>query len=407
MAIPITKPYFDENEYENIKLALDSGWVAQGKMTEQFEKETAAHEGIKYAVAVSSCTTALHLALLVSGVGSGDDVLVPAFTFVATANSVCYTGATPVLVDIDLATFNISIEEIKRKIDQCYLYNAQKHSLVNKVTGNKLKAILPVHQFGLCSDIKEINEIAKKYNLIVIEDAACALGAKIGERHQGKFGNISCVSFHPRKCITTGEGGMIFTDDQKTYEKLKMLRSHGATISEVNRHSSKCGFLLPDYPELGYNYRLSDIQSALGLAQMKKLDYILEMRRKAAETYKKLMTVFEWLIMPAEPDGYWHTYQSFVCMLQTGNVSVEEQNKQRNAIMSILEEAGIQTRQGTHAIHLLAYYKEKYGYRKEDYPNAYKADQLSISLPLYVGITEDNQLFITDTLKEAFKKVCP
>lgn len=407
MAIPITKPYFDESEYENLKRSLDSGWVAQGKLTEEFEKETAAHEGIKYAVAVSSCTTALHLALLVSGVGSGDDVLVPAFTFVATANSVCYTGATPVLVDIDLTTFNILIEGIKKKIDQCYLYDAHEHNLINRATGNRLKAILPVHQFGLCSDIKEINEIARKYNLVVIEDAACALGARMGESHQGQFGNISCVSFHPRKCITTGEGGMIFTDSQKTYEKLKILRSHGATISEVNRHSSKCGFLLPDYVELGYNYRLSDIQSALGVAQIKKLDYILETRRKAAETYKEMMAGFKWLIMPTEPNGYWHTYQSFVCMLQTGNVSVEEQNRRRNAIMSILEAAGVQTRQGTHAIHLLEYFKEKYGYRAEDYPNAYKADQLSISLPLYVGITKDDQLFITDNLKKAFKKVCP
>jgi len=406
MAIPITKPYFDENEYASLKQALDSGWVAQGKMTEEFEKETAAHEGIKYAVAVSSCTTALHLALLVSGVGSGDDVLVPAFTFVATANSVCYTGATPVLVDIDLVTFNISIEEIKKKIDQCYLYDAYENSLINRVTGNRLKAILPVHQFGLCSDITRINEIARKYNLVVIEDAACALGAKIGESHQGQFGNISCVSFHPRKCITTGEGGMIFTNDQKTYEKLKMLRSHGATISEINRHNLKCGFLLPDYPKLGYNYRLSDIQSALGLAQIKKLDYILEMRRKAAETYKKIMIEFKWLIMPSEPNGYWHTYQSFVCMVQVEKASVEEQNKWRNAIMSILEAAGVQTRQGTHSIHLLEYYKEKYGYRIEDYPNAYKADQLSISLPLYVGMTEDDQLFITDTLKKALQKVC-
>ncbi len=406
MEIPITKPYFDENEYLNLKQVLDSGWVAQGKMTEEFEKEAAAHEGIRYGVAVSSCTTALHLALEASGIGMGDDVLVPAFTFVATANSVCYTGAVPILVDIDLATFNISIEEIKKKIDQCYRYDTHMHSLINRTTGNRLKAILPVHQFGLCADMREINEIAGKYNLVVIEDAACALGAKIDEIHQGKFGNISCVSFHPRKCITTGEGGMIFTDDPQMYEKLKMLRSHGAAISEVNRHSSKGGFLLPDYPELGYNYRLSDIQSALGLAQIKKLDDILAKRRKAAETYKKLMSGFHWLSMPAEPEGYWHTYQSFVCMLQIENTSVEEQNNRRNQMMSILESSGVHTRQGTHAVHLLGYYKQKYGYKEEDYPNAYKADRLSISLPLYVGMEEADQIFVAHTLEEALIKLC-
>ncbi len=402
MTIPITKPYFDGNEYNYIKETLNSGWVAQGKMTEKFEKEVAEHEGIKYAVAVSSCTTALHLALLVSGIGSGMDVLIPAFTFVATANAVCYTGAAPILVDIDIDTFNISIQEIEKTIGEKYVWDNQKNCLINKISNNVLKAILPVHQFGLCADMKKLNQIAKKYRLTIIEDAACALGAKIGEKHQGQFGNISCVSFHPRKCITTGEGGMVFTDEERIYKALKALRSHGATVSEVKRHNSKYGFLLPDYTELGYNYRLSDIQSALGCAQIEKLDYILSMRREAADNYRRIMKKYDWLIMPYEPKEYCHTYQSFVCRLNIKNISLEEQSGSRNQILNFLENEGVQTRQGTHAIHLLGYYKQKYRFSAEDFPNAYKADLLSMSLPLYVGITEEEQMNIARLLEKAF-----
>ena len=222
---------------------------------------------------------------------------------------------------------------------------------------------MPVHQFGLCADMIQINDIAHQYNLRVIEDAACALGAKMNGTNQGGFGNVSCVSFHPRKCITTGEGGMIFTNDEEQYIKLKELRSHGAKVSEVKRAADNKGYLLPDYSELGYNYRLSDIQSAIGLAQIEKLDYILEKRRNLAKRYNELLKGFEWIKCPIEPDGYYHTYQSYVCLLTNNKDLNILDNEFRNRIMNQLANNGVQTRQGTHAVHRLAYYQKKYKYQ--------------------------------------------
>lgn len=209
--IPVTKPYFTEKELLLVKEAMDSGWVAQGPKVAEFEKKIALHEKVAEGVATTSCTTALHLAMKVQGMKEGMDVIAPAFTFVATENAIVETGAVPVMVDIKRETFNIDPEQIEMTIQTKYRRESGK--LVNKESGNILWGIVPVHEFGLCCEIEEINRIAEKYELQVIEDAACALGAKIGETHQGGFGNTSCISFHPRKSITTGEGGMILTDD--------------------------------------------------------------------------------------------------------------------------------------------------------------------------------------------------
>lgn len=402
MKIPITKPLFDENEFNNIKKCLESGWVAQGRMVENFEHKVAEHEGVEFAVAVTSCTTALHLALIAYGIGEGQDVIVPSFTFVATANAVQYTKAETIFCDIDIDTFNISLQSIKNIIRYQYNWDSSSKILRNKLTGNKLTTIIPVHLFGLCADMEKINEIANQYNIIVIEDAACALGAKIGNFHQGMFGNTSCVSFHPRKCITTGEGGMILTNNIKISNRVKELRSHAAKISEVNR-DKKNGFLLPKFEEIGYNYRMSDIQASLGIAQVEKLDYILEKRREKALYYNEKLKTVSWIKIPIELKGYYHTYQSYVCLIIDDYMEEEELFHFRNRIMLYLEKNNIQTRQGTHAVHMLDYYKQKYRFRDKDFKNACIADKHSISLPLYATITKEEQDYVIKHLLESYQ----
>lgn len=399
--IPVTIPYFDEKEKEAIGKVLESGWVAQGPKVAEFEKMIAAHENVKEGVAVTSCTTALHLVMETMGMSEGMDVLVPAFTFVATANAVVETGATPVFVDIKQETFNVDIASVQKILDTCYEKKGGK--LYNTETQNILWGIVPVHEFGLCCEIHEINEIAKKYGLKVIEDAACALGAKIGDIHVGGFGNPACLSFHPRKSITTGEGGMILTDDIEMASRMRELRTHGSTVSADQRHSGK-GFLLPEFNQAGYNYRMTDIQAAVGLVQGEKLDSIIEQKQKKAAIYDKLISEqIPEFIIPSVPENYFHTYQSYVCMLdyeKLGLKNIAEGGAYRNQLLEKLEEVGIATRQGTHAVHMLGYYRTTYGYQPEDYINAYACDHLSITLPLYVQLTEDEQKYVVETIKQ-------
>ncbi|MBO6108594.1 MAG: DegT/DnrJ/EryC1/StrS family aminotransferase [Eubacterium sp.] len=398
---PVTKPFFSEEEYNNIKDSLSSGWVAQGPKVAEFERKIAAHEGVAEGVATTSCTTALHLAMTAEGLKEGMDAIAPAFTFVATENAIVMTGAVPVMCDIDKSTFNIDIEKLREIINNNYEKKGSK--LCNKKTNNTLWGIVPVHEFGLCCDINSVNEIAGQYGLKVIEDAACALGAGVGGVHQGAFGNTSCISFHPRKSITTGEGGMILTDDADLAKRLRELRTHGSTVSADARDKSG-GFLLPEHNEAGYNYRMTDIQGAMGLAQADKLDRIIDAKRKSAAIYNEIIKDrLPEFITPTEPEGYFHTYQSYVCMLdmnRLGTDSIEKGGSFRNDLMMRLEAEGIATRQGTHAVHMLGYYRNRFGYKPEDYPCAYAADRLSITLPLYVGITEDDQKHIIETIRQ-------
>lgn len=404
--IPVTIPYFTDEEAEAVKDVLNSGWVAQGPKGVEFEKVIAAHEGVKEGVATTSCTSALHLAMAASGMKEGMDVLVPAFTFVATANAVVETGATPVFVDILTETFNIDVKDLESRIKAGYIEKDGR--LVNRENGNELWGIVPVHEFGLCCDIHAVNAIAEKYHLKVIEDAACALGAKVGDTHEGGFGNPSCISFHPRKSITTGEGGMVLTDNEELAVRMRELRSHGNSVSAAARHRGK-GFLLPEYNEAGYNYRMTDIQAAVGLVQAEKLDYIIDEKRRRAEIYNRLIgeKVPE-LIPPCVPDGYYHTYQSYVCMLDytaLGCDSIKSGGDFRNKMLQILEDCGIATRQGTHAVHMLGYYKNRFGYEPEDYINAYACDHLSITLPLYVQMTDADQERVVDEIRKVLDEM--
>lgn len=399
--VPVIIPYFTQEEKDAVSEVLDSGWVAQGPKVAEFEKVIAAHEGVRHGIATTSCTTALHLAMVVSGVQADMDVIAPSFTFVATVNSIKLTGAEPILVDICKNTYNINPDCIRKQIEDNY--SKRNGRLYNNKTGNILWGIVAVHQFGLCADMFAINDIAASFNVKVLEDAACAVGARIGDIHEGGFGNISCLSFHPRKSITTGEGGMILTDNDDLADKMRMLRSHGASVSADARHSGK-GFLLPEFNDVGYNYRMNDVQAAIGLAQAQKLDWMLQERNKRAQLYNSLIKEkLSFLIPPEVPQDYYHSYQSYVCMLDPdilGFNDIEQCGLFRNELLAALEHRGISTRQGTHAVHTLGYYKENYGYKPGDLPIAYACDRLSITLPLYVQMQDEDQEYVIQTIKQ-------
>jgi perosamine synthetase len=384
--IPITKPFFGPEELEAVQRPLESGWIVQGPFVKAFEEAFARFVGSPHAVATSSCTTALHLALAALGTAPGDEVIVPAFTWVSTANAVEYLGARAVFCDVDLATFNIDV--------------AAAESLVTPRT----VGILPVHLFGLCADMDRIRAMASRHNLWVVEDAACAFGARYRGQHAGTFGAAGCFSFHPRKSITTGEGGMLTTASNELHVLASSLRDHGATRSDRTRHEEAGAFLLAAYPHLGFNYRMTDIQGALGCAQMTRAQWILDRRAELARGYDGRLAGLEWLEPPRTPDGYVHGYQSYVCLFRPEAPSlatVDRLHRQRNSLMRRLESLGIATRQGTHAAALVDYYAGKYGLRPEQFPNAWLAERLSLSLPLYAQMTDVEQEQVVDACVES------
>ena len=404
--IPIMRPYFDEEEAKAAAEALASGWVAQGPRGAEFEKAVAAHEHCAFGIATTNCTTALHLLMVGMGFGPGQDVLVPSFTFVATGNAVEYTGANAILVDVDPKTFTVDVRLLPAFVEEHY--ELRDGAYINKVSGNRLTGIVPVNEFGLCADIPAVNAFAKQYGLTVVEDSACALGAKIGDTFQGGFGNPSAVSFHPRKSISTGEGGMALVNDPQLADHIRQLRSHAASVSEVQRNAGK-GYLLPEYNELGFNYRMTDIQGAIGCAQVKKLDFITAERARLAARYDALLPqAVPFVNTPFVPEGYTHIYQTYCCLVNLeaiGRSTVDEGNAFRNEWMDRLEQNGIATRQGTHALHTLGYYVGKYGYTHEDFPGAYAADRLSIALPLYVGLSEEDQDYVIEQMASLAKEI--
>jgi perosamine synthetase len=404
-SIPITRPVFDDQDKQAVCSVLDSGWIVQGPQVARFEQLFAGFVGSKHAIATTSCTTALHLALLAAGIGAGDEVLIPAFTFVATANAVEYVGARPILIDIDLNTFNISTVKLRE-----YLEESERSGLSN------LKAIMPVSLFGLPASMDEINQLAREYGLIVIEDAACGLGGYREGHHAGTEALAGCFSFHPRKAITTGEGGMLVTDDDTLANCARKLRDHGASKTDLERHLKQGGSLLPEYDALGFNYRMTDLQGALGVAQMAKAKSILIARRKGAETYQQLLKATPQLRPPTVPNGFTHGYQSFVCLFQPDTTwpcdpefgdwqRIEKGNRLRNQLMAFMESRQISVRQGTHAVHTLGFYRDKYGFNDRDFPSAYVADRLSITLPLYSGITPLDQLRVVDTASDFLSSI--
>lgn len=385
MNIPIAKTFFDKNEEKAVIETIRSGWVMQGPKVQEFEKMLGRYIGCKYARATNSGTTSLHLALIACGIGPGDEVILPAFTCIASVNPIEYVGAKPVFVDINLRTFSIDVSKIEEAITE------------------NTKAIMPIHLFGLCANITPILELAQEYNLRIIEDTALSLGAFYKGKHAGTFGDAGFFSFHPRKMITTGEGGMVVTNDEEIARKVEIMRNYGAEIATWQRH--KKGFhVLPEYNLLGYNYKLTDIQASIGIEQMKKIDFILERRREIAQMYDRELKDVEWLILPDTPKNCVHAYQSYVCLYAPDRKielsELESIHQKCNAFMTKLEKKGIRTVQGAQALHTLGYYKKRYDFQEEDFPNTLIADRLSIALPIYPQMEKQEQKYIIKCFKE-------
>lgn len=374
--IHISLPFTGEEEWLACKDPLMSGWLTQGPKVAAFEKLFAEKHSVKHALAATSCTTALHLILAAMDIGEGDEVLVPAFTWVATANVVLYCGATPILVDVDPTTNNICVKDLKRKLSP------------------KTKAVIAVHLFGLCADIDAI-KAAIPAGVKIIEDAACAAGATYKGKMAGSLGDAAAFSFHPRKSITTGEGGMITTNDAELAKKMDMLRNHGAAISEEQRHKGPKPYLLPEFNLLGYNYRMTDLQGAVGLVQLQKLDRFIKERNEWAAFYTKELSSVSWLKMPEISENCTHAWQAFVTYVDPTKAPMP-----RNDIMDILQKNGIATRPGTHAVHLLGYYKEKYKFNASDFPGAADCDANTMAIPLHNRMSREDYEYVVRIIKE-------
>jgi dTDP-4-amino-4,6-dideoxygalactose transaminase len=384
-SIPITRPLFGPEELAAVQRPLESGWVVQGPYVQEFEARFSAFTGAAHSIASSSCTTALHLAVAALGLRPGDEVIVPAFTWVATANVVEYMGARPVFCDIDIATYNVDVEQAAALI------------------GPRTVGIIPVHLFGLCADMDPLLELARSKGLWVVEDAACALGGWYRGRHAGTLGDAGAFSFHPRKSITTGEGGMVTSGSRDLAETCRSLRDHGASRTDLERHEH-AGYLLSDYDLLGYNYRMTDIQGALGCAQMDRVEMIMGARRRRAERYDEWLAGIDWLVPPHVPEGMVHGYQAYVCLFRPSTptmAGLARMSERRNVVMAQLEAAGIATRQGTHAPVLQGFYREKYGLRPEAFPSSAMADRLTLALPLFPQMTDAEQDRVVGALRDA------
>lgn len=373
--IAISLPSTGEDEWLACREPLMSGWLTQGPKVAAFEKAFAERHQVPHALAVTSCTTGLHLALVGLGIGPGDEVIVPAFTWVATANVVLYCGATPVFADVDPVTCNISVADVARRITP------------------RTKAVIAVHLFGLCADIDALRN-ALPAGISIIEDAACAAGASYKGRPAGGLGDVAAFSFHPRKSITTGEGGMVTTRNAELAARMDKLRNHGAEISEEQRHKGPRPYLLPEFNLLGYNYRMTDLQGAVGLVQLGKLDRFIAERQKWAEYYRNQLAELSWLRMPVFPADGGHAWQAFVTYVDPATTPMP-----RNEIMERLQQRGIATRPGTHAVHQLGYYRDRFGLKPEDYPGAWDCDANTMAIPLHNRMTEEDYAYIVAALK--------
>jgi len=362
--IPITLPLFGPEEEAAAAAAIRSGWVSQGPKVAEFERLTAEYCGAAHAVAVSNCTTALHLSLLVLGVGPGDEVICPSMSFIATANAVRHAGATPVFADVDRRTFNLDPAAVERAITP------------------RTKAILVVHQIGLAADLDRFQAIAKQHGLKIVEDAACAIGGRYRDKPIGAHGELTCFSFHPRKVITTGEGGMITTDNAEHAQRLRLLRQHGMSVSDVARHGAKT-IVHERYLCVGYNYRMTDIQAAIGIEQMKRLDGIVKRRRELAARYDAALADHPWLTPPHVPAYAFHNFQSYAVTL------AESAPIGRDELMQRLLDWEIATRRGIMLSHREPPYADPAG--SQLLPESESAADRSLLLPLFPTLGERDQ----------------
>ena len=391
MQVPFARPYLTGDEGAAVAEVIATGWVSQGPNVQAFEAALAERVGAADAVVTTSCTTALHLALHAAGVGPGDEVIVPALSFIATANAVRHCGARPVFADIDPRTYNLDPYAAERAIT------------------TRTTAIMPVHQVGLPADMDAFVEIARRHHLALVEDAACAIGARYRGRPVGSIGPMSCFSLHPRKVITTGEGGFIAVRDKRLAERLRRLRQHGMSVSDLARDRTD-KVVIEAYPEPGFNYRMTDMQAALGLCQLEVLDEVLERRRVLAERYTAALAQIPGLEPPYDPPYAQRTWQSYCVRVAPGSPIA------RTELMERLLADGIVTRRGVMAIHL----EEAYAVAEErasiggeesvhhgadtqgraDLPHSQAAAREVLMLPLFPDLTFEQQDYVIARLSD-------
>lgn len=374
--IPLYKVYWDKSDVKAVTKVIKRGtYWAVGPEIEEFERVVANYVGVKYGVSFNSGTSALHAVLLAYGIRQGDEVIVPSFTFIATANAPLFVGAKPVFADMEDSTFGLDPNDVERKITK------------------KTKAIMPIHYGGLPCRIEELKKIADEYDLLLIEDAAESIGASINGRKVGSFGNAAMFSFCGNKVITTGEGGIILTNSGEIYERLKLIRSHGRLESEPYFMTTK----MLDYIMLGYNWRISSITAALGLAQMEKLEKVIEMRRKNAEYMTRKLSRIDGVEIPNPPNGYFHVYQMYTIKVKGGR-------RVRDALKDHLAERGIMSKVYFEPVHLTHFYREKFGFKGGELPVTERLSSEVLTLPLYPTMTIEEMEYIIESIKEFFQK---
>ena len=367
--IPIAKPLLGELEAKAAHDVILTGWVTQGPKVQEFEKDFCEYTGAKYAVAVSNCTTGLHLSLIVAGISCGDEVICPSMSYIATANCIRYVGAEPVFAEVG-NDFNLDIEDVRTKITP------------------KTKAILIVHQIGNPADIAAYQELCNAHNLKLIEDGACAIGSEYKSKKIGSHSELVCFSFHPRKVITTGDGGMITTNNEEFYIRLKHLRQHGMSVNDQVRHNSK-KVIIEEYLEVGYNYRMTDIQAAVGIEQLKRLNGIVLDRRRIAEMYNEAFKNSDSVEVLNEGDKRFN-YQSYSLLL-TAKCPIS-----RNDLMQELLDKGISTRRGI----MTAHREKAYSSKSYSLPQSEFYSDNSILLPIYVTMDEEDISYIIESVKQ-------
>ncbi len=373
----MARPYLGREEAEAVRQVLESGWITQGPKVEEFEKAFAARVGSPHAVAVTNCTAALALSLMAAEIDAGDEVICPSLSFIASANAIRHVGGRPVFADVERATGNLDPQDVERRVTA------------------RTRAVLAVHQIGMAADLDALAEICRRRGLQLVEDAACAIGSEYRGRPIGSYSDLVCFSFHPRKVISTGEGGMITTPRADHARRLRLLRHHGMSVSDRERHTSKEP-VIEEYVLVGYNQRLTDIQAAVGLTQLGRLDWLLGERRRLAALYLETLQGTPHLVLPAEPPGTRTNWQSFSVYLEaSAPVS-------RATLMARLLAAGIASRRGVMTIH-----REK-AYRAEHpglvLPVSEDLSDRSVILPLFVGMADDEVAHVARTLRETLAR---